>query len=225
MRGRAGRWARPRPAPAIGRAEKLEDARGRYVAFAKATFPRDLSLDGVRVVVDAGARRRLPRGPPRLPGAGGPGLRHRRQAQRHQHQPRRGGAAPRARARGGAPAGRPHRHRPRRRRRPRDRHRREGRGRGRRRGHGHVRAAHDARPRAAPEHRGGHGHEQPRPRARPGRPGRAARAHAGGRPLRGRGHARRRLQPRGRAVGAPRSSSTTPRPATASSAASRCWPS
>jgi phosphoglucosamine mutase len=38
---------------AIGRAEKLEDARGRYVAFTKATFPRDLALDGVRVVVDA----------------------------------------------------------------------------------------------------------------------------------------------------------------------------
>jgi len=39
--------------PGIGRAQKLEDARGRYVAFAKATFPRDLSLDGVRVVIDA----------------------------------------------------------------------------------------------------------------------------------------------------------------------------
>jgi phosphoglucosamine mutase len=38
---------------AIGRAEKLEDARGRYVVFAKTTFPRDLTLDGVRVVVDA----------------------------------------------------------------------------------------------------------------------------------------------------------------------------
>jgi phosphoglucosamine mutase len=37
----------------IGRAEKLEDARGRYVAFVKATFPRDLSLDGVKVVIDA----------------------------------------------------------------------------------------------------------------------------------------------------------------------------
>jgi phosphoglucosamine mutase len=37
----------------IGRAQKLEDARGRYVAFVKATFPRDLSLDGVAVVVDA----------------------------------------------------------------------------------------------------------------------------------------------------------------------------
>jgi phosphoglucosamine mutase len=39
--------------PGIGRAVKLDDARGRYVVFAKSTFPRDLSLDGVRVVVDA----------------------------------------------------------------------------------------------------------------------------------------------------------------------------
>jgi phosphoglucosamine mutase len=39
--------------PGIGRAEKLEDAGGRYVVFLKQTFPNDLSLDGVRVVVDA----------------------------------------------------------------------------------------------------------------------------------------------------------------------------
>ncbi len=39
--------------PGIGRAQKLEDARGRYVAFTKATFPHDLSLDGVRIVIDA----------------------------------------------------------------------------------------------------------------------------------------------------------------------------
>jgi phosphoglucosamine mutase len=38
--------------PGIGRAQKLDDARGRYVVFAKTTFPRDLSLDGVRVVID-----------------------------------------------------------------------------------------------------------------------------------------------------------------------------
>ena len=42
-----------RTGPAIGRAVKLEDARGRYVAFVKSTFPRDLTLDGTRVVVDA----------------------------------------------------------------------------------------------------------------------------------------------------------------------------
>ena len=39
--------------PDVGRAEKLEDARGRYVAYVKNTFPRDLTLDGIRVVVDA----------------------------------------------------------------------------------------------------------------------------------------------------------------------------
>ena len=39
--------------PGIGRSERLEDARGRYVVFLKQTFPSDLSLDGMRVVVDA----------------------------------------------------------------------------------------------------------------------------------------------------------------------------
>ena len=37
----------------IGRAERLDDAIGRYVAFVKSSFPTELSLDGVRVVVDA----------------------------------------------------------------------------------------------------------------------------------------------------------------------------
>ncbi len=39
--------------PGIGKASRLDDASGRYVVFAKATFPRGLTLDGVRVVVDA----------------------------------------------------------------------------------------------------------------------------------------------------------------------------
>ena len=38
---------------AIGRAERLDDAPGRYVAFVKATFPKDRTLDDVSVVVDA----------------------------------------------------------------------------------------------------------------------------------------------------------------------------
>ncbi len=37
----------------IGRAERLDDAPGRYVAFVKSTFPQDLTLEGVRIVVDA----------------------------------------------------------------------------------------------------------------------------------------------------------------------------
>jgi phosphoglucosamine mutase len=40
------------PAPEIGRARRIEDARGRYIHFAKATFPDDLRLDGLKVVVD-----------------------------------------------------------------------------------------------------------------------------------------------------------------------------
>ncbi|MBS0478689.1 MAG: phosphoglucosamine mutase [Proteobacteria bacterium] len=42
----------PAAAPDIGRARRVEDARGRYIHFAKATFPDDLTLDGLKVVVD-----------------------------------------------------------------------------------------------------------------------------------------------------------------------------
>ena len=40
------------PASEIGRARKIEDARGRYIHAAKLTFPEHLRLDGVKVVVD-----------------------------------------------------------------------------------------------------------------------------------------------------------------------------
>jgi len=36
----------------IGRATRIDDVRGRYVEFAKTTFPRGLRLDGLKVVVD-----------------------------------------------------------------------------------------------------------------------------------------------------------------------------
>jgi phosphoglucosamine mutase len=36
----------------IGRAVRLEDARGRYVVFLKNTFPRELTLEGLTVVLD-----------------------------------------------------------------------------------------------------------------------------------------------------------------------------
>lgn len=39
-------------APAIGRAKRIDDASGRYIHFAKTTFPTDLTLDGLKVVVD-----------------------------------------------------------------------------------------------------------------------------------------------------------------------------
>ncbi|MGJ3649435.1 phosphoglucosamine mutase [Sphingomonas sp. GlSt437] len=40
------------PSAEIGRARRVEDARGRYINSAKSTFPPHLSLDGLRIVVD-----------------------------------------------------------------------------------------------------------------------------------------------------------------------------
>ncbi|QPQ55136.1 phosphoglucosamine mutase [Allosphingosinicella flava] len=40
------------PASEIGRAKRIEDARGRYIHAAKSTFPEHLRLDGLRVVID-----------------------------------------------------------------------------------------------------------------------------------------------------------------------------
>jgi phosphoglucosamine mutase len=40
------------PPPRLGRASRLEDAPGRYIEAAKASFPRGQTLDGLRIVVD-----------------------------------------------------------------------------------------------------------------------------------------------------------------------------
>ena len=40
------------PPPEIGRARRVEDARGRYIHAVKASFPEHLRLDGLRIVVD-----------------------------------------------------------------------------------------------------------------------------------------------------------------------------
>ena len=37
---------------AIGRARRIDDAQGRYIHFAKATFPEQLRLDGLKIVID-----------------------------------------------------------------------------------------------------------------------------------------------------------------------------
>lgn len=36
----------------LGRAKRLDDAQGRYIEFAKSTFPKTLTLEGLKVVVD-----------------------------------------------------------------------------------------------------------------------------------------------------------------------------
>src|SRR5258708_26862094 len=43
----------PRASPdLLGRAKRLEDAGGRYIEFVKATLPRHLRLDGLKIVID-----------------------------------------------------------------------------------------------------------------------------------------------------------------------------
>lgn len=44
-------WKRAAPGK-LGRAQRLDDAPGRYIEFAKDTFDKELSLDGIRIVVD-----------------------------------------------------------------------------------------------------------------------------------------------------------------------------
>ena len=45
--------AQPLPVRQIGKAHRIEDARGRYIEFCKATFGGELSLKGLKIVVDA----------------------------------------------------------------------------------------------------------------------------------------------------------------------------
>jgi len=40
------------PAPQIGRARRIDDARGRYIHAVKASLPDDIRLDGMKIVVD-----------------------------------------------------------------------------------------------------------------------------------------------------------------------------
>ena len=47
--GNASKLAGPRE---LGRAKRIEDAQARYIEFAKRTFPKELSLEGLRIVVD-----------------------------------------------------------------------------------------------------------------------------------------------------------------------------
>src|SRR5690554_5168485 len=40
------------PPDRLGRAQKMEDARGRYIEFVKSSFPKNLTLDGLKIVID-----------------------------------------------------------------------------------------------------------------------------------------------------------------------------
>ncbi len=40
------------PSDKIGRAKRIDDAQGRYIEFVKATFPKDMTLEGLKIVID-----------------------------------------------------------------------------------------------------------------------------------------------------------------------------
>jgi len=40
------------PVKDMGQAFRLEDVHGRYIVFLKNTFPRDLSIEGMKIVID-----------------------------------------------------------------------------------------------------------------------------------------------------------------------------
>lgn len=49
----SGRLKQIRPtADAVGKAQRIDDAMGRYIVFCKNTFPEDLTLDGMKIVLD-----------------------------------------------------------------------------------------------------------------------------------------------------------------------------
>ena len=49
---RLGKEPRLAKAEMVGRAKRIDDARGRYVHFAKSTLPEQMRLDGLKIVVD-----------------------------------------------------------------------------------------------------------------------------------------------------------------------------
>ena len=103
----------------LGRAKRIDGVHDRYIEFAKRTLPRNLSLEGLRVVIDCANGAGLSGGAGGAVGARRRCHLDRRRAGRLQHQPR----MRLDRARGAVPQGardaRRYRHRARRRRRPR----------------------------------------------------------------------------------------------------------
>ena len=51
LNGETERLPKP-PASEIGRARRIDDAQGRYIVYLKNTFPRDLTLEGLKIVID-----------------------------------------------------------------------------------------------------------------------------------------------------------------------------
>ena len=161
----------------IGRATRIDDGRGRYMEFAKTTFPRGQRLDGLKVVVDCAngaAYRTAPEvlwelGAEVVPIGVEPDGFNINAGCGSTHTEAAVAAVRRARRRP--------RHQPRRRRRPGDDHRRDRRGRRRRPVHGADRRPLGRRGPARQGHAGRDRDVEPRPRAPPRGAGPDAAAH------------------------------------------------
>ena len=187
---------------AIGRARRIEDARGRYIHAIKQSLPPDMRLDGLKIVVDCAHGAAYTVAPTAIWELGAEVVAIGVSPNGTNINDGVGSTSLEAISRRVVDEQARHRHRARRRRRPADRDRREG-PRGRRRpDHGADRHPHGGQRRAQGRRRGRHGDVEPRARA----PAQRLRArpgpHQGRRPLRARGDARGRLQRRRRAVGA-----------------------
>ncbi len=185
----------------IGSATRLEDGRGRYIEFAKTSFPRRQQLSGLKIVVDCANGAAYRTAPQVLWELGADVVRLGTSPDGENINLGCGSTDPalcqKTVVDEGADLGialdgdadRVHiidETRPGRRRRP---------------DHGADRDALGGGGQAGRQHAGRDGHVEPGPRAGAGRAGHRAAAHPGRRPLRRRGDARRRLQPRRRAVG------------------------
>ena len=185
----------------IGRATRIEGDRARYVEFAKTTFPRGASLNGLKVVVDCANGAAYKTAPEVLWELGAEVVPVGVSPDGYNINKDCGSTNTRlasetvGRAWGGSG------HLPGRRCRPDHGDRRNRQGRGWRSADGAGGRALGRRGQAGAWHAGGHGDVEPGAGAVPGRSRAAAGTHQGRRPLRGRGDARRRLQPGGRAVG------------------------
>ena len=74
------------PSAELGKARRIDDAAGRYIEFCKSTFPSELDLRGMRIVVDCAHGAGYHVAPLRFPRARRRRDRRRRRARRPQHQ-------------------------------------------------------------------------------------------------------------------------------------------
>ena len=187
--------------PDLGRAKRIDDVQARYIEYAKRTLNRDVSLEGLRVVVDCANGAAYKVAPEALWELGAEVIKIGVEPNGLNINFEVGLDRPRGAVAQSSGDARRRRHRARRRRRPDDHRRREGPSGRRRPGDGgHRRKLARRRPARQARHRR-HGDVEPRPRAAPRRARTDARAHRGRRPLRDRADAGEGLQRRRRAVG------------------------